>query len=293
MILQIIFLYGSFAFVDILDKFLLSKRKIQPLSYTFFTLITGAALLIAWPFVYQSLPQKFIWLNLLSGAFYGLAIYVYFKVLSFGEVSRVVPVVFGLVPVFDIAFSFFFGHHKLLPKEFAAMCLLVPGALIMAYYPGKKFYQHFGVKILAAFLISSYNWLWQYGAQVGGSLNNLMWNRLGAALAMLILLLIPILRHNIFKVTNVPKKEHTGGLFLLKQLVGGLNFVFLSFLLAKGKIPLVDGLAGFRYLFLFFIALLLSHNYSHVLKEEVDKHVFIQKIISMILIFAGTVILFI
>ncbi len=291
MVIEIILLYGSFAFVDILDKFLLTKRKIQPLSYAFFTLITGALMLLAWPFVYQTLPQKFIWLNLLSGAFYGLVIYVYFKVLAFGEVSRVVPVVFGLVPVFDIIISFFVGH-KLLPNEIAAMCLLVPGALLMAYYPGKNFFHHFGLKVLAALLISSYNWFWQYGAQVGGSLNNLMWNRLGAALAMLALLIIPLARANIFKVTHIARKEHTGILFFLKQAIGGLNFVFLSYFLAKGKVPLVDGLSGFRYAILFVIALFLSRQYKHILDEENNKHTIRQKLLAMGMIFAGTIILF-
>src|SRR6185369_9168412 len=122
-----------------------------------------------------------------------------FRALSFGEVSRVVPVVFGLLPVFDVIFSIFIKGKSLLPVELAAMCLLIPGALLLSYSPGKKFFSHFGLKVLAAFLLSSYNWLWQYGAQVGGSLNNLMWNRLGAAVAMALLLLIPLARRNIFK----------------------------------------------------------------------------------------------
>lgn len=292
MIGYIILLYASFAVVDILDKFLLSKRKIQPLSYAFFTVVMGAVLLVVWPWVYEALPAKFIWLNLLSGAYFALMMYVYFKALSFGEVSRVVPVVFGLVPVFDLLIAFFVRNHHLLAYELAAMSLLIPGALLMAYYPGKKFFGHFGLKVLAAFLISSYNWFWQYGAQVGGSLNNLMWNRIGAALALALLLAVPLARKNIFKTKDLPKKRHTGWLFIAKQFLGGINFVILSYFLATGKIPIVDGLSGFRYAFLFLFALYLSLHHRHVLDEQIDRHLIKLKFSALVLMFFGTIFLF-
>lgn len=292
MIAEIILLYASFAIVDLCDKFLISKRQIRPLSYDFFTLVTGALVLVIWPWVYHPLPQKLIWLNLLSGAFYGLAMYVYFKVLSMGEVSRVVPVIFSLVPLFDIFFSAIFHRKPLFPQELAALALLVPGALIIAYYPGRKFFSHFGLKVLAAFLISSYNWLWQYGAQVGSSLNNLAWNRLGAAAAMALLLLIPLARKNIFELDHVPKKEHTGFLFLFKQGLGGLNFIFLSYLLARGKVPIVDGLSGFRYTFLFIFALILSYKFRHILDEPTDRRTVKLKFAALVLICLGTAVLF-
>jgi uncharacterized membrane protein len=291
-IIQIILLYASFAFVDILDKFLLTKRKLKPLSYAFFTLITGAVLLVIWPFVYQALPQKFIWLNLFSGAYFGLVIYVYFKTLSYGEVSRVVPVVFGLVPVFDLIFSFFFNHKPLIPHELAALCLLVPGALLMAYYHEKKFFNHFGLKVLAAMLISSYNWFWQYGAQVGSSINNLMWNRLGAAAIMLLVLAVPQARKNIFSVDKVPNQQRTSFIFIIKQAVGGLNFIFLSYFLAIGKVPIIDGLSAFRYVFLSVFALFLSFRYKRVLSETIDRNTIKLKIVSVVLIFFGTLVLF-
>jgi len=292
MILQIVLLYASFAVVDLFDKFLISKRKIQPLSYDFFTLVTGALVLVIWPWVYSPLLEKFIWLNLLSGAYYGLAMYVYFKVLSMGEVSRVVPVIFGLVPLFDILFSVIFHHKSLLPQELAALALLVPGALMLAYYPGRKFFGHFGLKVLAAFLISSYNWLWQYGAQIGGGLNNLMWNRLGAAAVMVLLLIIPLARKNVFKSEHVPKKAHTGFLFLAKQGLGGLNFIILSLLLATGKVPIVDGLSGFRYVFLFGLTLILGYRFRHILDEPVDRETVKLKLAGLALVFLGTVVLF-
>ncbi len=291
MIFQIIILYLSFAFVDVLDKFLISKRKIRPLSYAFFTVVTGALLLVAWPWVYQALPAKFIWLNLLSGAYFGLAMYVYFKVLARGEVSRVVPFIFALVPIFDIFISTLTRHSALSVSQFAAVCLLVPGALLISYGDGKYLHRYLGLTLLSAFLFSSYNFLWQYGAQVGSTMNNLMWNRLGAAAVMALLLLIPLARKDIFTASKVKEKHHTGFLFLLKQAIGGLNFIFLSYFLTVGKVPIVDALASFRYGFLFVLALFFSFYHRHILDEQTDKHTLRLKVAALILIVMGTIIL--
>ena len=287
-----ILLYFSFAVVDVMDKFLLSARKIHAISYTFFTVVTGTLLLVAWPLVYESLPAKFVGLNLLSGVFFSLTMYVFFRVLSYGEASRVVPFVFALVPVFDVLLSLAFKTNALTVKEFSALCLLVPGAALMAYWPGRAGISHLALKILAAFLFSAYNHLWQFGAQTGSSLNNLMWNRLGAAGILVLLLLVPAFKKKVFSVKQVKKKTHTSVLFLFKQALGGLNFVFLSHLLTVGKVSVVDSLAVFRYGFLFVSAFVLSKFHSRILSEETDKKVIFQKLGALALIFLGTVVFF-
>lgn len=292
MLIQVILLYASFAAVDVIDKFLISGRKIRPLAYTFFSLVTGALLLLLWPFVYESLPARSIFLNFLSGTYFIFALYAFFKILSYGEVSRVVPFVFALVPVFDVLISTIVGHSPLFSKELAALALLIPGALLIAYNPKGHNARHIALKILAAFLISSYNYLWVYGAQVGSSLNNLMWNRLFGALMLVLLLAIPQARKNIFSVGNIKKKGHTSFLFLLKQAIGGLAFVWQSHLLTVSKVAIVDGLAGFRYSFVFVFSLFLSKKFKHILQEDNNRYVIIQKIVAIALIFIGTLMLF-
>jgi uncharacterized membrane protein len=291
MVVWIILLYASFAFVDILDKFLLTRRKIKPLSYTFYTVVTGALLLLIWPFVYEVLPTRSIFLNLLSGAYFSAALYVFFKTLSFGEVSRVVPFIFGLVPGFDVLLSAIFGVSPILPKQFAALALLIPGAMLIAYFPSKFFSRHLGWKILAAFLFSSYNLLWHYGAQIGSSLNNLMWNRLSAAAVLVLLLIVPAIRKTIFTVSHVPKKKHTSILFLIKQAVGGLNFILLSHLYTVGTVAVIDALAGFRYSFVFLFSLFLGSKYKKILAEDVNRKIVLQKALGIAAIFIGTLIL--
>jgi uncharacterized membrane protein len=286
-----IFHYFIAAVVDAMDKVLISKNRIKPLQYTFYTVVTGAVIALAWPWVYQAVPVRTVLLNLASGAYFALALYVFFKALEHGEVSRVVPFVFGLVPVFDLIIGWALGRNAFTLVEWSALWLLIPGAMLVSYR--KRFLgRHILVKLLAAFLFSSYYVLWQYSASVGPVLNSLMWNRIGSAGAVLLLLLVPVARNHIFAHHHIENKKQTSFLFLAKQAIGGVNFIFLSWLMVVGKIALVNSLQGFRYVFLLGIALLLTHKFRHILEEEMDKHMINVKIAGLVLIALGTILLF-
>src|SRR5579864_1547005 len=114
-----IFQYLIQATVDLMDKFLITARKIEPVSYTFYTVVTGLVLIVLWPWTFAHLPARFIFYDLLSGAVFSLAMYVFFVCVAEGEVSRVVPFVFGLVPVFDLLINFFTHSRSLEISEVA------------------------------------------------------------------------------------------------------------------------------------------------------------------------------
>ena len=283
--------YLASAVVDGLDKFLISKRKILPLSYTFWTVVTGAAVIVIWPWVWEPLEPRQILLALASGVLFPLALYAFFKAMAEGEVSRVVPFVFGLVPVFDIAIGVITGRNILGARELAAASLLVPGAFLVAY---KKHLtgKHISLKIFTAFLWSAYYALWQYAGQSADASNSFMWNRLGAAGILLLLLVFPLYRKQVFKHEKVRRKKHTAGLFLFKQALGGGNFIFFSWILLRGKISLINSLQGFRYAFLFVGTWLLSKHGRKLFEEGVSKAEIVPKLCGLGLIILGTFVLF-
>jgi uncharacterized membrane protein len=166
-------------------------------------------------------------------------------------------------------------------------------ALLVSHQKRAGWGRHVGVKVLAAFLFSAYYAFWQYSSQTGPVLNNLMWNRLGAAVVLFALLIIPNYRHKVFAVDQIKSKAGTSAIFLFKQILGGLNFVFFSFLLVLGKISIVNGLQGFRYVFLLLFSLFLTKKRRHLIEEESGRHILTQKSFGIILIFIGTVLLFI
>jgi uncharacterized membrane protein len=276
-----------------MDKFLISVRKIEPVSYTFWTVVMGALILVFWPWTFSHIGPRFILLDILSGVAITVAMYVFFVALSQGEVSRVVPFVYGIVPVFDILIGLVFHRNALRINEAAALFLLIPGALLVSHQQGSFWGKHVKLKILAAFLFSAYFALWQYAAQTGTVLNNLMWNRLGAAGILIILLVFPAFRRKVFHTKQVKRKKGTAFIFLFKQALGGFNFIFLAALFTLGKISIINALQGFRYVFLLFISALLSKKRRHLHAEESHSWALTQKSFGIILIFLGTILLFI
>lgn len=292
LIILTIFQYFLQTVTDVLDKFLITARKIEPVSYTFYTIVTGLALLLIWPWFYAPVTLGYILLSLLSGAMFSLAMYVFYLALADGEVSRVVPFVYGLVPLFDILIGLVIHKNTLTVAEFAALCLLIPGALLMGHKKGRYLTKHVGLKVLAPFLLSLYYVLWFSASHNQPVINNLMWNRIGAAMMLLPLLFFANSRRKILHADKVEQKHHTAFLFLFKQFLGGATFIFLSYLLSIGPVSVVNALQGFRYVFLFFIALALSHKSHKILEEDLDKQVIKEKILAIVLIFIGTLILF-
>jgi uncharacterized membrane protein len=292
-ILLSIFQYFLQTVTDVMDKFLISKRKIEPVNYTFYTVVTGLVLLIAWPWFFARESPGYILLAMLSGAVFSLAMYVFYVALQDGEVSRVVPFVYGLVPLFDIVFGLIDHKAFLTVTEIAALCLLIPGALLMGHKKGQYLTKHVGLKVLAAMLLSLYYVLWFAASHGQPVINNLMWNRVGAAIVLLPLLFFTAPRRKILHAEKVEDKGHTAFLFIFKQLLGGATFVFLSYLLAIGPVSVINALQGFRYVFLFLIALFLSKKGRHILDEDVNGQAVKEKVLAIILIFVGTLILFI
>ena len=291
-ILLTIFQYLIQACVDLMDKFLITARKIEPVSYTFYTVVTGLILLVVWPWTFSHIETKFVILNLLSGAVFSLAMFVFFKVLSEGEASRVIPYVFGIVPVFDLLIGYLTGRNLLEPHEFAAMFLLVPGALLVSYQKNRTWAGHLGMKTVSAFLFSSYYALWQFSSQQGLVLNSLMWNRIGAAAVLLLPLVIPVFRKKVFAHQQIEHKRSTSAIFVFKQALGGINFVFLSFLFSLGTISVINALQGFRYIFILVISTFLSKKRKHMIEEDVAGGAIRQKVFGTILIFCGVILLF-
>ena len=292
-ILLTIFQYLIQALVDLMDKFLITARKIEPISYTFYTVVTGLILLVAWPFTYAHIASNFIALDLLSGAIFSLAMYVFFCALSQGEASRVIPYIFGLVPVFDILISYVTGRNALQLHEIAAMFLLIPGALLVSYQKSSSWAKHLGLKTLSAFLFSVYYAVWQQAAQSGPVLNHLMWNRLGAAIVLLLPLVFVSFRKKVFAHEEIKHKKSTPAIFLFKQVLGGVNFIFLSFLYAVGTISVINALQGFRYIFLLVVSLFLTKKRQHMINEESSRKIVWQKSVGVALVFVGVIFLFI
>lgn len=255
---------------------------------------------MVWPFNFIEIPTDKVLLNIFSGVIFSLAIYLFFKALSAGDASRVVPFVFAFSTVFDFIFSNFFKNQILKQEQIIALVVLVVGSGLLTFSKGKFLGKKVYFKFFAALFMSLYNFSWHFSAiafsaQNTGKqlLNFFMWNRVGAAGILLALLIIPTARKNIFRTEHIENKKQTSYLFLLKQVLGGSAFALSNYLLAIGNVAVFTSLQGLRYGFLFIAGLVFSYTHSHLVYEDLDRHSLIQKFSGLALIFVGTLILFI
>ncbi|MBU1137098.1 EamA family transporter, partial [Patescibacteria group bacterium] len=102
-----------FALVFILDKFFVSKTVLKPVVYAFWAGVLQILVLVFVPFGFKVISPLQILISLSSGALFVLANLLFYRAIQSKEISRIAPVVGGLIPIFTILLSFLFIGERL------------------------------------------------------------------------------------------------------------------------------------------------------------------------------------
>lgn len=284
------------AIVFIIDKYLVSTRIKQPIIYTFYVGILGILSIALIPFGGLVLPVfSHLIINLLSGALYVGALYVFYSALRREEPSRVVPVIGSLVPVFTLFLSFFLLSERLSPQFFIAVILLIGGSALISlrkYIISRQTALNLLFYVLSAFLFAFSFVLIKYVYFYQPFVSAFIWARIGGFLTTLFLLFHPAPRSTIFRPVKINIKNKTGALFLGNQAMGAIAFLLLNFAISLTSVSLVNALQGIQFIFVFIIAAFLGKRYPHILIEKVSWPIIIQKSIAILMIGAGLIVLF-
>lgn len=290
--------YLILAIVSLVDKYLLTNSILKPNIYTFYVGTLGILSLLFIPFVGFYMPgiSQTI-LSLLTGAIYIYAIFWFLKSLHLFEVSRVVPAIGGMIPLFSfgLIYIFSFGKEILSYSEIIAFALLISGSILITL-ERKKLITLKSIKysFLTSFLLSLSFVLSKYVYLNQPFWNAFIWMRIGGFLMALgFLIFIPKIKKEIFKKEEHPSKK-TAAIFLLNQTAGASANILQNwaiFLAPLVYVPVINSLAGVQYLFLFILTVLISSKFPKILKEEISKEIIFQKVISILLIGAGLTLL--
>jgi drug/metabolite transporter (DMT)-like permease len=289
--------YFFLAVASLFDRYLLIGPIPQPKVYTFYVGILGLFLcFLLFPFA-TPLPEKiFIILGLVAGFVRILAILFLTEGIVRSEISRVVPAIGGLLPVFS--FLIFLSISPLqeilnLSQITAFIFLVIGSVLISLKEISLKFFSLTNLKypISAAFLYALTFFLTKILFLKTSFLNGFFLVVLGGGLGALCFLLFKKNREQIFSQEPTHKIK---GLFVLGQIFGGLGIIsqYYAIFLAKAfQVPLINALEGTRFVFLLVFVFLLALWRPELLKEEVRGKILIQKIIAILLIGIGLAIL--
>lgn len=291
-ILLLVVAHLFYGMVFILDKYVLSRPKTNPITYAFYVGVMGAGIIVLVPFGFTMPNNGEVFWSLIAGIFQVLAFIFFYKALDSneGEVSRIVPYVGAITSIFVLIFSSLIIKEFLTNNQIIAFVLLVLGSLVIGFKKNGKLEKKIWWMAIFAGLFFALFWVTTKYLFLGTDfISGLVWVRVGVAIIALTLLLSKKNRKIIFSETKESKPKTTK-FFMLSRILNAAGSLFIYGAVFLGSVCIVNALQGLQYLFVLIFAILLFKKIPSI-KEQLSKEFLIQKIIAIVLICAGLALL--
>ena len=291
--------YFLFALVSIFDKYFLSTAIPDPKLYSFYIGFLGFLIVFFIPFVHFSLPSyNLLFLSLVAGFLFLYALFWLYKSFRRFEISRVVPAVGALTPIFTLFLAYLFsqGRAILSSHQALALFLLIVGSFFLTLERKKAIgFQSFLFSCLTAFLFSLAITLSKIVYENVPFWTALILMRAGGLLLAFLFLFDNNLRREVLEKKGLEVKSNVF-LFLFNQAIGATANIlqnFAIFLAPLAGVAIINALQGAEYLFLFLFVLFLSQKHSHWVKEKMGRETVFQKLLAVLIIIGGLFLLYV
>lgn len=296
-------LFGYFlnAVAFVISKVILRDFKtLKPAAYSFWVNFLGIAVFLLIPFHFIFPKTNIIIAAFFSGFFNVLALLIFYNLLYKEEVSQVAPLTGGFAPIFVFILASLFLGEILSFNQILGFFIIVIGGIIASYEISLLKHIHYlNKKLLVGAIFSGFCFamsqiLVKYIFNNIDFFDGFIIRGLGAFLASLTLLFYPPYFKQIKEslVSQKEKKAKSALAFLVSQFAGFLSFVLINYAIYLNSVSLVNALSGAQYVFLFILVIILSLFYPRILKEDLDKSIIKQKIVSIFMIGGGVFLLF-
>ncbi len=295
--------YFILAIVNIGDKFILGNVIPNSRAYTFFVGVFGALLFVIAPWYLEWPGINLLFVNILVGAMFPIALTLMYKSLKVGDTSRIITLIGGLIPFFTITFSVLFFNENFTNLKWLGLSFSLLGTIIISRIPNKKTMWHkfaiwFGgtsddkkkgifEAVLASFFYSVFFIGTKYVYSNQPFLSGFIWVRLGTLLLVLSFLFNRIDRKGIFISLKNLFKNKGKYIFFGAQGLAAVGFLLQNYAISLGSVAVVNALQGVQYAFLLIIGAAVTMLYPKGVKEDVSKSVIIEKVVAIILIGIG------
>ena len=295
-ILVITLAYLCFALSSLGDRIILSGHS-RPNSYTFFVGILSAAVILLIPFIGISVPQGILWLWIILAALFNiLGIYTMFSALNVFDVSKIIPTIGALQPIFVVIFSFLIlGEDAMGSRQILAFVILLLGSVLISI---EKNYRVTRRSLKLSFFAALFFSLEMIFAKIVyldlAFSDGFIWMKIFGLVFVMSFLFNKTFRSDIFNVDQKLDKKNSI-IFFLGQGFGGLANILQGWaisLVPLAYLGIMNAMKGLQYVFLFIFALIISAVFPKLLNEKTSKTIIIQRIIAIILIVIGLLVLF-
>ncbi len=295
--------YLFLAVANLFDKFLVDNIVTSSKAYAFIACLLGGIVIflapwyLAWPGFYWAI------INLLTGAFFAIALWLLYEALRRGEASQTLVLVGGMTPVFSIIFSVLFFKEHFSVSEWRGIIAILIGIFIVALLPPQRHFLsrvinklRFAQKIktgalmfalFSALAYAVYFIATKYTYSTQPFISAFIWNRLGAALFVLVFLIRTRDRNDIRQAFQKPGRQKHKFLVVFNQLLGSSGFILQNYAIFLGSVVLVNSFQGVQYAFLLVISSILAVLSPKLLKETFSWKIFLQKFAAVLAIGIG------
>lgn len=280
------------AFVFLTDKAFVEKIFPNPRALAFISGISGVFTFALFPWFLTGGPADAIAASVVSGAVSVVALVLFFTAVGRDEISRVVPAIGSLTPLWTFLLSWYFLGERLSGVLFAAFLLLVLGGVVIAFRSFSSIFRRkeislFFLEILVGFLFAVGFVSQKYGFNGLDDMSSFLWARAGGVLAALPLLLVSSVRAHLRFSAIRAGGARKGILYVVSRIFAGISPLVITVAISFGSATLVNALQGIQYVFLYLLAVLFSRRFPGIFKEELEHGVIFQKGVALILIFSG------
>ena len=292
--------YFILALVVILDKFLLSSKKIShPVIYAFYSgILSSFAILFLFPFGWHRIGILYLCFAILAGVIFLYGLLALFYSMKKGEATRVTMVVGAVIPIVTYLLSIIVLQENLPSMKIFGVAGLIAGGVLISLELGKgkqgNFFSGFYEAVLAGILLALAYTLLKKFYEGDNFINVFVWTRLGVFVGALSFLTIPVWRKAIlnsiakFKKPNHDNKR-SGLLFVFNKALGGIGSIILNYSFSLGNVTVINALISIEYTFVFLLGIGFTFWQPKIFMEKMDKRSLAQKIAAIIIVAAGVI----
>jgi len=291
--------------VALFDKYFVTSKKITtPILYVFYTgFLTALGILLYVPALFiktLGLPQfsNIEMLGMLTFSAIAtaslsqlVALWALFSALKKNDASDVVPVIGSLSAICALVIGFVFGATSL-PFHFTiGFALLVTGTLLISHF--RFSITTFLLTLLAGLGFALHGLLLKVALSNSSFDTGFFWFACITSVFSLMLFAFRPVRKAFFSQTKEKHIKSTGALLIGNKVIAGIAGILLIKAIEIGEVSLVQALGGLQFVFLFLLAVIFGRVTSIDFGENMTRKDIYHKLISIGIISAGFVLLFI
>jgi drug/metabolite transporter (DMT)-like permease len=295
--------YLLLAVANLLDKFVVDSVLKNSKAYAFVACLMGLIIFIGAPWFLEWPSWPLFAFNLVVGAIFALALWLLYEALRRGEAARILVFIGGATPVFSLLLSILFFKEHFSNNQWLGIASLLAGVFVIAFLPVQRSFLArvmrqlkissdaktggLMIAMFSALAYSVYFLATKYGYADQSFASAFMWNRLGAALFVLLFLIKSADRQAIKATFGHSGKNKNKWLVVVNQIIGASGFLLQNYAIFLGSVVLVNALQGVQYAFLLIISAFLAMLAPRLLKETFSWRIIIQKTVAVLFIALG------